>query len=124
MSQEPPMSLSDEPSGYVFTSRPETPEEYRRRTADPAQTAPAVAGPLKTFRVTAGFAEHDERLGSTATVIVRRESAPARAEAERLVWPTVREETRRALGDGDWRPSLNWLDVVELADVRAAPPQD
>ncbi len=114
------MSLSDEPSGYVFTSRPETPEEHRRRTdgrtaADPAETAPAVAGPVKTFRVTAGFAEHNERLGSTATVIVRRESAPGRAEAERLVWPAVREETRRALGDGDWWPSLNWLDVVELS---------
>lgn len=22
--------------------------------------------------------------------------------------------TSRALGDGDWRPSLNWLDVIEL----------
>jgi SAM-dependent methyltransferase len=114
------MSLSDEPSGYVFTSRPETPEEHRRRmdgrtAAGPAETAPAAAGPVKTFRVTAGFAEHNERLGSTATVIVRRESAPGRAEAERLVWPAVREETRRALGDGDWWPSLNWLDVVELS---------
>jgi hypothetical protein len=47
--------------------------------------------------------------------VVRRESAPDRAEAERLVWPAVDEETRRVLGDGDWWPSLNWLDVVELA---------
>ena len=113
------MTLSEQPGGYFFTSRPETAEEYRRRTADPADpavTAPAESGSLKTFRVTAGFAEHNEKLGATATVIVRREGAPPRAEAERLVWPAVEKETRRVLGDGDWWPSLNWLDVVELEE--------
>jgi hypothetical protein len=113
------MTLSEQPGGYFFTSRPETAEEYRRRTADPdatAETAPAEDGSLKTFRVTAGFAEHNEKLGSTATVIVRRATAPERAEAERLVWPAVEAQTRRALGDGDWWPSLNWLDVVELQE--------
>jgi hypothetical protein len=34
----------------------------------------------------------------------------------RLVWPAVNKETTRALGEGDWRPSLNWLDVFELLD--------
>jgi hypothetical protein len=34
----------------------------------------------------------------------------------RLVWPAVNEETTRALGEGDWRPSLNWIDVFELLD--------
>ncbi len=119
------MTLSEQPGGYFFTSRPETAEEYRRRTDDPAnpadpaataEMAPAGDGSLKTFRVTAGFAEHNEKLGSTATVIVRRVTAPERAEAERLVWPAVEAETRRVLGDGDWWPSLNWLDVVELQE--------
>jgi hypothetical protein len=113
------MTLSEQPCGYFFTSRPETAEECRRRRADPAdpaETATAGGGSLRTFRVTAGFAEHNERLGSTATVIVRRETAPERAEAERLVWPAVEEETRRVLGHGDWWPSLNWLDVVELEE--------
>jgi hypothetical protein len=24
--------------------------------------------------------------------------------------------TAAALGEGDWRPSMNWLDVIELLD--------
>ena len=109
------------PLGYVFTSRRETPEEYRRRTASAGSPAgsstgsPAAAGPAqRVFRLTAGFAEHDERLGSSASVEVRRETPPSLAEAERLIWPAVWEVTISALGDGDWRPSLNWLDVIEL----------
>ena len=117
------------PLGYVFTRRRETPEEYRRRTASassPAESStgspagssagsPAAAGPAqRVFRLTAGFAEHDERLGSSASVEVRRETPPSLAEAERLIWPAVWEVTISALGDGDWRPSLNWLDVIEL----------
>jgi hypothetical protein len=116
------MTLSEQPGGYVFTSRAETPDEYRRRQAGPAlpaavePAAPGEPAPLRTFRVTAGFAEHNEKLGSSATVIVRRPAPPDRAEAERLIWPAVDEETRRVLGDGDWWPSLNWLDVVELEE--------
>jgi hypothetical protein len=30
------------------------------------------------------------------------------------VWPAVEQETARALGEGDWRPSLSSLQVVEL----------
>jgi|ERR1700677_3651636 hypothetical protein len=104
----------DEFLGYVFISRRETPEEYYKRTGSPAP--PAAAGPARRFRLVAGFAEHDERLGSSATIEVHRETAPTRDEAVRLVWPAVEEETARALGAGDWRPSLNWLDVIELLD--------
>jgi hypothetical protein len=100
--------------GYVFTSRRESPEEYRQRAG--AQASPAAAGPGRAFRVIAGFAEHDERLGATASVDVHQEATPTRAEAEELVWPAIWEETRKALGDGDWRPDLNWLDLVELLD--------
>ena len=110
-SAQSPHPVRCEFNGYVFTSRVETPEEYRRRTGSAA--AP-VAGAPQAFRVTAGFAEHDERLGSSASVQVRRETAPGPEEAEKLVWPAVWQVTVRALGPGDWRPSLNWLDVIEL----------
>ena len=101
----------DEFLGYVFTSRRETPEEYRQRSGSSA--IPATTGSPRVFRLTAGFADHDARFGS-ASVTVQRESAPARDEAEDLIWPAIREVTRQTLGEGDWRPSLGWLDVIEL----------
>jgi hypothetical protein len=117
----------DQYRGYVFTSRRESPEEYRQRTgsaagaaaaaAAPVAVAPAPAGTPRVFRLIAGFAEHDERFGSTALVEVRRETAPSRDEAEQLIWPAIDAETTRALGAGDWRPSLNWLDVIELLEA-------
>ena len=33
-----------------------------------------------------------------------------------LGWPAIERQIAQALGEGDWRPSLNWLDVVELLD--------
>lgn len=66
------------------------------------------------FRIIARFAEHDERLGASATIDVQRNAPPSPAAAERLIWPEVWDVTTRALGDGDWHPSLNWLDVIEL----------
>jgi hypothetical protein len=115
----------DEYLGYVFTRRRETPEEYRRRAAGapgPAGAGPReaaagpVRGPVRGFRLLAGFAEHDEKFGSSAEVVIRRETAPTRDEAVQLIWPAIEEETARALGAGDWRPSLNWLDLIELLD--------
>jgi hypothetical protein len=76
--------------------------------------APATAGPTRTFRLTSGFADHDVKFGSTASLDVRRETAPARDEAAKLIEPAIWDVTVRALGDGDWRPSMSWLDVVEL----------
>lgn len=101
--------------GYVFTSRHETQEENLERTG-PARSAvsSARAAAQRAFRITAGFAEHDVRFGASVSVYVQLASAPAREEAVRLVWPAVEQETARALGAGDWQPSLNWLDVVEL----------
>jgi len=101
--------------GYVFTSRRETTEEYHRRTG--SSRAPAAAtGPLHRYRVIAGFAEHDERFGSRAEVEVQREAAPTRYEAVDLVWPAIDGETSMALGEGDWQPSLLWVDVIGLLD--------
>lgn len=105
----------DEYEHYVFVSRRETPAEYRRRTGSSARPV-AAAGPVRGYRIIAGFAEHDERFGSQAEVEVSLPAAPTREEAVRLVWPAVEEETTRALGEGAWRPSLNWVDVFELLD--------
>lgn len=99
--------------GYVFISRRETPEEYRKRTGSAADPV-TDTGPARRFRLIAGFAEHDERFGSHATTEVRRPAAPTRAEAEELIWPTIWQVTTQALGAGDWAPSLLWLDVIEL----------
>jgi hypothetical protein len=84
----------------------------------PAGACPreAAAGPARGFRLLAGFAEHDEKFGSSAEVMIRRESAPTRDDAVWLSWPAIEEGTTRALGVGDWRPSLNWLDLIELLD--------
>lgn len=98
--------------GYKFTSRKETPDEYRERTGSAA--VPATAGPTRIFRLTSGFADHDVKFGSTASVDVRRETAPTRDEAAKLIEPAIWDVTVQALGDGDWRPSMSWLDVVEL----------
>ena len=109
------METLDEYEHYVFISRRETPEEYRQRTGSSASPVTA-AGPVRRYRIIAGFAEHDERFGSRAEVEVQREAAPARYEAVDLVWPSVDEETIRGLGTGDWHPSLLWVDVIELLD--------
>ncbi|MGH3218604.1 MAG: hypothetical protein ACRDPY_07715 [Streptosporangiaceae bacterium] len=51
-----------------------------------------------------------------ARVGVRLQSAPAREEAEAVIWPAIWEATSSALGEGDWRPSMSWLDVIELLE--------
>ncbi|HXS63281.1 MAG TPA: hypothetical protein VN767_10405 [Streptosporangiaceae bacterium] len=112
----------DEYRGYTYTVRQEEPQEYERRTGSPAGPAPAgrvqqrTEGRARRFRLLSGFAEHDEKLGSTAEVHFTGEAVPTRDEAEALIEPAIWEETTRALGQGDWRPSMNWLDVIELLD--------
>ena len=102
----------DEFLGYTFTSRQETPGEYAERTG--SLEPPEAAGPVRRFRLIAGFFEHDVRFGSQVTIEIQRETAPARDEAVQLVWPAIERDTVRALGAGDWRPSLSSLNIVEL----------
>jgi hypothetical protein len=114
----------DEYRGYTFTVRRELPGEFERRTGLPAPSAltgwvpvePLTDGRPRRFRLLSGFAEHDEKFGSTADVDFTGEVVPTRDEAEALINPAIWEETTRALGPGDWRPSMNWLDVIELVD--------
>lgn len=117
----------DEYRGYTFVVRRESPEELERRTGLPAPPAPPgwvrveplTPGRPRQFRLVSGFAEHDEKFGSTAEVSFTGEAAPTRDEAEALIDPAIWAETTRALGQGDWRPSMNWLDVIELATERS-----
>jgi hypothetical protein len=99
--------------GYEFSSRRETPAEYQERTGAAGAPGP-TAGPGRMFRVCASIAEHDERISGSVSVLVARLTVPSRAEAEQLIWPAVDAATADALGPGDWRPSLNSLDVIEL----------
>jgi hypothetical protein len=116
----------DEYRGYTFTVRRELPHEFERRTGSPAPPALAEWVPVdplteerpRRFQLVSGFAEHDERFGSTAEVYLTSEAAPTRDEAEALIEPAIWAETTRALGPGDWRPSMNWLDVIELLEDR------
>jgi hypothetical protein len=98
--------------GYVFTSRPETFDEYRQRTG--LSVPPAADRAERMFKLVAGFADHDVKFGAEATANVRLPAPPTRYEAVDLIWPAVEAETTRALGEGDWRPSLSWLEVIEL----------
>jgi len=98
--------------GYTFTSRRETPEEYRQRVG--WSPGPPAVGQPREFRITAGFTEDDVKFGSEAYALVQTETAPTREEAVELVWPAVWEETRRALGEGDWLPTIRRVVVTEL----------
>jgi hypothetical protein len=112
----------DHAHGYVFTRYRETPGEFARRTGSSA--APVVAaGPVRAYRLVSGFAEHDERLGASAEVEVSLTAPPAIAQAKRLIEPAIWAVTVSALGEGDWRPSMNWLDVIELLEEPPVSPK-
>jgi hypothetical protein len=98
--------------GYTFTIRRETPEEYRERVGWSA--GPPAAGQPREFQITAGFTEDDVKFGAEAYALVQTETVPTREEAVELVWPAVWEETRRALGEEDWQPTIRRVVVTEL----------
>jgi hypothetical protein len=106
---------------WEYTVRPETAAEYERRTGGPPGPEALAGG---RFRLTARFADHDIRYAATVSVEFEGTAAPSRAQAERLVWPAMEATAADALGDGDWRLSVIWLDAVELladADAGAGP---
>jgi hypothetical protein len=112
--------------GYKFTMRSEHLDEYQARAdTSPLPVAPGGspghASGERLFRIIASFAEHDERLGASAAIEVRLASAPARNEAVELIWPAIVEKITRLLGEGDWRPPLSSVEVVELREARPLP---
>ena len=105
--------------GYQFTRRRERAGEYRERTGSLAPDA--AIRPTGRYKILARFAEHDERFSSWAETEVVRAAPPSRAEAEQLIWPAIDAETARALGPGDWRPSLLYIDLIELVGEEHEP---
>jgi hypothetical protein len=106
------VSTLDDYLGYTFTSRFETAAECRRRTGTSAADGALV--PTDAYLLDAGFAEHDVKFGSSAQLEVSSDPAPTREEAEKLIWPAIWAQTRQALGEGDWRPSLGSLTMIRL----------
>jgi hypothetical protein len=106
------VSTLDDYLGYTFVSRFETAEEYRRRTGTSA--GDGVLVPSDAYLLDAGFAEHDVKWGSSARLEVSSDPGPTREEAEKLIWPAIRAQTDRVLGEGDWRPSLGSLRMTRL----------
>jgi hypothetical protein len=98
--------------GYTFTSRFETAEEYRKRTGTSA--GGGVLVPTGTYLIEAGFFDHDLKWGSSARLEVSSDPAPTREEAKELISPAMWAQTRRQLGEGDWRPSLSRLLLTRL----------
>jgi hypothetical protein len=113
------VSTLDKFLGYQFTSRRERAAEYRERTGSLAPDA--AIRPTGRYKILARFAEHDERFSSWAETEVGRGTPPSRTEAEQLIWPAIEAETARALGPGDWRPSLLYMDLIELAGADHEP---
>jgi hypothetical protein len=113
------VSTLDKFLGYQFTSRRECAAEYRERTGSLAPDA--AIRPTGRYKILARFAEHDERFSSWAETEVGRGTPPSRTEAEQLIWPAIEAETARALGPGDWRPSLLYMDLIELAGADHEP---
>ena len=108
------VSTLDDYLGYTFVSRFETAEECRRRTGTSA--GDGVLVPSDAYLLDAGFAEHDVKWGSSAELELSSDPAPTREEAEKLIWPAIWAQTRRGLGEGDWRPSLGSLRVIRLLE--------
>jgi hypothetical protein len=112
------VSTLDDHLGWTFDSRIETAEEYRRRTGTSAGTGVLI--PTDMYRLDAGFFDHDIKFGASARTEVSSDPAPTREEAEKLIWPAIWAEVHRALGEGDWRPSLASLHIIRL--LGPAPP--
>jgi hypothetical protein len=108
------VSTLDDHLGYRFVSRLETVAEYQRRTGTEAEAEAGLLVPTDEYVLDASFAEHDERLGSSARHEVSSDPAPTRAEAEKLIWPAIWAECERALGPGDWHPTLGTLTMIRL----------
>jgi hypothetical protein len=110
--------------GYPFLTRDETPGEYRARTGSAVSARPLARS--GSYRLTAGFAEHDHKFGGSATAEVSSDRPPTRAEAQRVAEGAIEAEALRQMAkiyprwdlkEGDARPSLNRLEVVRLLDV-------
>ncbi|HEX7993053.1 MAG TPA: hypothetical protein VF506_03975 [Streptosporangiaceae bacterium] len=80
---------------------------------------PAVAEVIrgaKDARLSAGAVAAAVQHAVTAWVkaVAGEDAALAAMAGPQVVWPAIEDVAVRALGAGDWQPSLNWIDVIEL----------
>jgi hypothetical protein len=112
--------------GYTYRARDETPKEYRERTGD--NGGGGVLAPSGSYRLVAGFTEHDFHFGGTATAAVDSEPPPTREQAQRIAEEAVDAAARREMAriqpgwdteTGELRPSLTAVELIRLlAPVR------
>jgi hypothetical protein len=118
--------------GYAYATRDESAEEY---SADEnrARIGEVAGGPVPrgrgalvlsgTYRLVAGYAEHDEKFAGTATADVDSDGPLSRDDAQRLAESAIDADARqrmaaiypqREIGEDDVRPSLSSLEVIRL----------
>jgi hypothetical protein len=117
---------ADERYGYTFTTRDETPQEYQARTEAAVGAEGLVQG--GSYRLVAGYAEHDNKFGGDATAYADSDSPLTRDEAQRIAEEAIDADARRRMAsiypvDGsemEVRPSLNFLEVIRLLEAPSA----
>lgn len=122
------MPTDDEIFGYPFTIRPETAQEYGTRSgAGPGRvfasgvrpataSERAEAGVARRYRIDCDFVEHDVKFGSSASIVVTRDTPPDRQQAAELVGPAIEARIARFSGPAQYQPTILRLDVIELRD--------
>lgn len=106
--------------GCTFTTRRETVEECRERTAaepqsdEPGSAAPGGRSPARRFRLSCGFFEHDAYTGGDVEITVRLSATPSWNDAVQLVLPAIYTRLTRSTGQSAWRPTIASLSVLEL----------
>lgn len=106
--------------GCTFTTRRETGQECRERTAaepqsdEPRSAAPGGQSPARRFRLSCGFFEHDAYTGGDVEITVRLTATPSWNDAVQLVLPAIYARLTRSTGLSAWRPTIASLSVLEL----------
>jgi hypothetical protein len=77
---------------------------------------PADPAPHRRFALSAGFVDHDARFAGSAQITVELAEPPTWTEAERILYPVLREQITANSGAGEWWPSFSRIDVRELLD--------
>ena len=120
----PAQRSADERYGYTFTTRDETPQEYQARTEAVEASAEGLV-PGASYRLVAGYAEHDHKFGGDATAYADSDSPLTRDEAQRIAEEAIDADARQRLvsiypldgSEMEARPSLNSLEVIRLLDA-------
>jgi hypothetical protein len=104
-----------------YVLRRETVAEYRDRCGIPdgALVTPTPrSGPPYRYRISCDYADHDLRIGGSATTTIEADAAPTRAEAEQLTTPVVLDDVRLRTKEHEVQPSVQTIGSSELLSDR------